>query len=711
LGFMRKSQARSRPWWVVPLVILALLAPSVFPAREAQAQEEPPSPQLPILLLNGAVYTQEYDNGDLPESFRVAGYPSRTTALYMLQCRGPIKEAWVEDLRRIGGEPRGYLPYNTLLAGMDDGDLSRLQELEFVTWHGIYQPYFKISPALQLRLSQGGEVVILAELFSARFLQETLEALRALDIEVTGWQSDTWCTVVVLRMPVEEIGGVASLAAVEWMELCASGTLPATLSGTADLPLSETGYSQVMGSEEEMVALMDTGLGSGGLQGIPALLAGNVVSLDSLRGDDGADASGHGTAVAGCLLGVAKTEGAVTSSSPLDIVAYATGYGLGCPPQPLSLYSILDEAYGRGSRVFLSGSVPEGRESLGAYGIYSLQRDAFVWDNPSMMVVEAAGNEGTDADGNGSVDDGSLLGGAAAKNVLSVGGCESKATPQPDVTPLIYSQFEGVFPGTFTSAPLREDSSVGAEAGMAAFSSRGPTRDGRIKPDLVAPATAIPTLSSGATAATAGIPLTEVAGYALAYGTSMAAAAATATLASMRPPLAEVQEVEPSAALLKAFLVNGCEDLAPGQYGEQKAEIPPAPNVVEGWGRMDPEVFSRAGSWVKVLDDKEGMRLDESRVFRLEVTSGKELRITLAWSDYPSLPQARLHLVNDLDVRVLDFEGNVYYPNARSSRDPLNNVERVIIDISGKPGDYTIELNARNVPFSPQPFALVAQVF
>ena len=116
-------------------------------------------------------------------------------------------------------------------------------------------------------------------------------------------------------------------------------------------------------------------------------------------------------------------------------------------------------------------------------------------------------------------------------------------------------------------------------------------------------------------------------------------------------------------------------------------------------------------SWVKVLDDLEGMRLDESRVFKLEVPSGEELRVTLAWSDYPSLPEARVHLVNDLDLRVIDPEGRSHYPNGRSSRDPLNNVERVVLDIAEMPGDYTVEITTWNIPISPQPFALVVQTF
>jgi len=665
---------------------------------------------LPILLLNGAVYAHEYDTGAIPESFRLDGYPSQVTALYIVQCEGLIKEVWVEDLRRIGGEPRGYLPYNTLLVGMDGDTLSRMGELDFVSWHGLYQPYFKISPALQLRLSQGGEVDVLVEVFSSRFLADTLSALQDLPVQIVSSEADTWCAVIAMHIPVETMSAVAALPAVEWMELCTDGTLPGIGYGSGGTNGEETTLSQVAPEGEELVALGDTGLGTGGLQGLPAPLAGNILSLDSLRGDDGADPNGHGTAVAGCVTSVEYPGVAASPATRPAIIAYATGYGLGCPPQPLSLYSLLDNAYARGARVFLSGSVPEGRESLGAYGIYTSQRDAFVWRYPGMMVVEPAGNEGTDADGNGMVDSGSLLGGTTAKNVLSVGGCESTAAASTDEPAPSYSQLEELFPGRFPSEPLRDDSSAGSQAGIAAFSSRGPTRDSRIKPDLVAPATDILTIASGGAEEAAGIVASATPGYVRAFGTSMAAAQTAAVLAGMRLPLSVVQELEPSAALLKAFLINGAVDLTPGQYGKEEMEVPHAPNSIEGWGRLDLDAFTRTGSWVKVLDDTEGMRLGESRVFRIEVTSGSELRVTLVWSDYPSLPEARLHLVNDLDLRLVDPEGNVYYPNDRSSRDPLNNVERIVLDIEEKPGDYTIELEAWNTPFSPQPFALVAQV-
>ena len=695
--------------WAAVLIVAVLLTFLAGPAGGVQAEEGNPISQLPILLLNGAIYSRYYNPDTMPASFRVDGYPDGVTALHLVQCEGPIKELWVEDLRRIGGEPRGYIPYNTLLVGMDGSALSRLGELDFVSWSGIYQPYYKISPTLQLRLSQGGEVMVLAELFSPRLLADTLDELARLPVEVVGTAVDDWCAVVALRMPLEVLDDVASLAAVEWMELCTAGTLPAVRGG--DLMSGGDGTAlQVSSGGREKVGLGDTGLGTGGVQGVPPTLAGNVSALYSLRGDDGADIDGHGTAVAGHILST-ETGGEGASPSPqLDIIAYATGYGLGSPPQPMSLYSMLDDAHTQGAEVFLLGSVPEGRESLGAYGIYAGQRDAFLWHNPSMALVDAAGNEGTDADGDGTVDWGSILGGATAKNVLSVGGCESAIGGTEEEPPLNYAELEEIFTGWFPSPPLRDDSSVGTPTGIAAFSSRGPTQDGRIKPDMVAPATSILTVASGGTESVPGIYPAGNPGMVWAYGTSMAAARATTDLASIRPQLAGVLGMEPSAALLKAFLVNGAVDLAPGQYGSDDPEIPPAPNVVEGWGRLDMEAFEQTGSWVKVLDDTDGMRLGESRAFRIEVASGRELRVTLVWSDYPSLPEARLHLVNDLDLRLLDPEGKIHYPNGRNSRDPLNNVERIVLDISGKPGDYSVELSAWNIPFSPQPFALVVQV-
>ena len=709
MRYRRMGGATGTAGSVIPLAVVLFLAATVFPCGEAAGDNGVQAPQLPVLLLNGAIYPDAYDPARLPPGFVVDGYPPQTVAPYLLQFDGPIREAWVEELLGIGAEPWGYVPYNALLVGMNREARSRLGGMEHLRWHGIYQPYFKLSPALQLRLSQGGEVLVVAALFSPRFLAPSLDEFSAASLEVTGAAADSQGALAVLRLPVERLGEVAASAAVEWLELCGPGSLPASLraDGGATAPAS---WLQVSEGGGEAVGLCDTGLGGGGTAGVPSSLDGAVEALYPMRGDDGADRCGHGTATAGVLAGGGGMASEAGSADAVRLFDYAVGYGLSCPPQPLSLYGLLEDAYARGVRTFLCGSVPEGRESLGAYGIFAAQRDAFVWEHPDMVMVDPAGNEGTDADGDGRTDAGNLLGGATAKNTVGVGGCEGTGAGAAGAGYPTYAALGEAFGGRFEAEPLCGDSSVGNERGMAAFSSRGPTRDGRIKPDLVEVATGVSVPAAGGGVSAPGIYLSGDPGRMIAYGTSMAAARAAAVLASMRPTLARAQGAMPSAALLKAFAVNGAMDLHPGQYGADNPETPPAPNGVEGWGRIDLGSFRQAGSWAKVVDDAEGLRLGDSRVYRVEVTEGEELRVTLAWSDHPSLPAARMHLVNDLDLRVVGPGGEVYYPNGRSSRDPLNNVERVVIDVKGRPGDYSVELSAWNVPFSPQPFALVAQV-
>ncbi len=707
---MKGLTSRGR-WPGIRLLAILPMLMLVFNINGNRAFAEEATPQLPVLLLNGAIYPQHFDAAGLPASFRVDGYPADITALYILQCNGSIRETWVNDIGNIGGQVRGYLPYNALIVALDGSARAKLQELQFVEWSSLYQPYFKIAPALQLRLVQGGEDVVLVEVFSQRFLPDTLSSLSQLGIEVLGSEADQWCGIIAARLRMDMVKEVAALAGVEWMEISTKGTLCGAV-----LPAGETSsggniLAAPADSTSEKIALTDTGIGTGGAQGIPPILADSVAGLYSSRQDSGADLDGHGSAVAGVLADVQALYEGSQARPQNSIIAYATDYGISSPARPLSLYSMLESGYALGARIHLSGSVPEGRESLGAYGIYASQRDAFVWSNPTMSLVEAAGNEGTDANGDGVVDKGSLIGGAVAKDAITVGGSESPKEKTGGGDALDYTRLQNYFAGRFPSSPIKNDSSVGDQSGMAAFSSRGPTCDGRIKPDIVAPATYILSAASGGTQSAPGIESAEP-GYVRAYGTGMAAAQVAREVADMRRLLISKYGSEPSAALLKAFLVNGAADMAPGQYGGGATqEIPTSPNVVEGWGRLDMETSGNETSWIKVLEDSEGLRLGESRVFKIEVATAKSLHVTLAWSDYPSLPEARLQLVNDLDLKVTDTEGNIIYPNGRNSRDPLNNVERIDIDVSGKPGVYSLEVSGWNVPLSPQPFALVAQAF
>src|SRR5262249_22187853 len=155
---------------------------------------------------------------------------------------------------------------------------------------------------------------------------------------------------------------------------------------------------------------------------------------------------------------------------------------------------------------------------------------------------------------------------AAAKNVISVGSSESVRD-----MPVTWGHFPA-----FPSDPLWSSRLGDNPNGIAAFSSRGPTADGRIKPDLVAPGTWIISDRSHASGAGA-LGGAYNADYASSGGTSMSAPIAAGAAAVVREGLQERFGVaNPSSALMKAALLNGADELSPGQYGlGATREVPP----------------------------------------------------------------------------------------------------------------------------------------
>jgi Subtilase family len=123
-------------------------------------------------------------------------------------------------------------------------------------------------------------------------------------------------------------------------------------------------------------------------------------------------------------------------------------------------------------------------ETAGQHGGYvqsSQKVDLAAWENKDMLILFAAGNEGADENKNGVVDPDSIGRPGTAKNVLTVGTSEDE---------------HPTFPAAWTTgygyaAPIVNTLRADNRNGMAAFSSRGPTDDGRIKPDVVAPGTQV----------------------------------------------------------------------------------------------------------------------------------------------------------------------------------------------------------------------------
>jgi Ca2+-binding RTX toxin-like protein len=239
-------------------------------------------------------------------------------------------------------------------------------------------------------------------------------------------------------------------------------------------------------------------------------------------------------------------------------------------------------------------------------------------------------------------------------------------------------------------------------------SSMGPTHDGRIKPDVVAPG-AWNITSTG----TAGDGVCYVAnntnGYGPCGGTSMASPVVAGITALMLegwqttyldPSGTNLDQAAPAPSTLRALVIQSTTDIVNNDVrngtlaeidgdsnsannggvadGTGRAAATVGPDYATGWGLVDAAV---AVDIVLDARDEHGVpvpnRIVQDSLQHLEVveihfavdtdmiTAGDDVRVTLAWDDVAGAlqtPLASAALVNDLDLVLIDPNGNTFYP-------------------------------------------------
>jgi hypothetical protein len=286
--------------------------------------------------------------------------------------------------------------------------------------------------------------------------------------------------------------------------------------------------------------------------------------------------------------------------------------------------------------------------------------------------------------------------------------------------------YGSAWPSDYPAAPIATDPSAGNAEQLAAFSSRGPTDDGRIKPDVVAPGTWVLSgysdlYQEGYDASSNprngayqydgwGYPVSEA--YKYMGGTSMSNPLAAGAAAVVRDYYFKAHGHHASAALTKASLINSAIDLLDENNDGVNDNDFPIPNNHEGWGRID--LAGSVDGTAEFVDDDMGLFTGGSNAYTFEADGSSSFKATLVWSDYPSTEAAAVNLVNDLDLTVVApggaiYRGNVFsdgWSTTGSSADRRNNVENVYV-ASALPGTWTVTVSGFNVPFGAQPFALV----
>ncbi|HQE93372.1 MAG TPA: S8 family serine peptidase [Anaerolineae bacterium] len=695
------------------MVVTSLLSPwrvnrAVYSATP-EAASQPEMAGLPLRLAIGTFDPLgEAAPGSTAQALHLAAYPGDGLGYYLVQFRGPLHAAEVEALKTAGADVFDYIPDFAFIVKMDNATRAVIERQAQVRWIGLYQPAYRMTPDLLSRAARANETAVASTPSNANgkqtggialdddgvltlvvsvFRGEPVAPIASLIEKMGGQvldQSQTeWQSKLKITLPTTALAEVAALSGVRWIEPAPQWRLYNDHSDNI-MGVREVWDTHGLYGAGQTVAVCDTGLDQGSTA--PASLhddfengsgVSRVTTIYDRVGDGASDVnSGHGTHVSGSVLGNGDLSGATPASHTYPETAY-----VGMAPEaslimqavennttkalsgiPLDLNTLFDQARTGGANLHTNSW---GSDVSGQYTTDSEAVDQFMWGYKNFAIFFSAGNSGIDANSDGVVDLYSLGSPATAKNCVTVGASENDR-------PTFTSTWGGSWPTDYPAAPVNSDRLANNTAGLAAFSSRGPALDGRYKPDIVAPGTFIASTRSSQASATGWGEID--ANYMYMGGTSMSTPLTAGAAAIVRQFYTDVKgHSTPSAALLKATLVNGATDIYPGQYGTGSTQeiSTTRPTNVAGWGRVDIQnsIFPTAPRQMTFVDQTSGLDTDDSEVYHYQITSSAEpFRVTLAWTDYPGSPTAAGGLVNDLDVTVIGPGGMTYYPNNANRR-------------------------------------------
>ena len=653
---------------------------------------------------------------------------AESRAAYIVQFPGPVADewrAWLESATQV----RGYLPEFAYLVWATPTEMDAIAANENVFWTGEWKKEYKTVCA---ETASAAKTTASASAAEARWMQigslltgddgaaDLRARLEALPATVRSAFPRIDGSSAVAFLTDAQIDEVASWPDVEWIEpklqprlFNDKAALTNMMNVTNAWKTISSGGLGLTGSGQ-IVAVADTGCDTGDANDIHADFAGRIKAgygwIDGAykASASWADVDAHGTHVCGSVLGSgAKSSGQFRG---MAYEAQLVMQGMQDTLDGLPDYTgdMLKQAYTNGARIH-SDSWGFGTNYSGKYVYDAMYADGYMWTNQNFIMVIAAGNDGIDANSDGVIDAGSVSCPGTAKNCLCVGAAENYRD-------LSYT-WGGSWSNDYPKDPIKSDkiSQTTTPQGLAAFSGRGPTLDGRFKPDIVAPGTDVISVR-GRMAQDDGWGIyTSNTNYLYEGGTSMATPLTSGALALVRQWLVDRKGInEPMAALMKALLINGARDMTPGQYGTGSyKEITARPDRSQGFGHVNlyNSLEPGDGRFLVFATDRIAAT---GAAFTTNFTVGQANTgpyvLTLAWQDYPGDVGAEKALVNDLDLTVTSPSGTVYYPNNLATNDRLNNVEFLELTAAEK-GPYTVTVHGYNVPetrpYGSQPFALV----
>lgn len=566
-----------------------------------------------------------------------------TKQLVLLHCTAPINDQQKNTLAQAEITLLDYIGDNSYAAWLNAS--SQLEQCSFISGISSFLPQYKIHAAILAQSKTQKELSVLIRFYPD--ISTTQIALLAkqhkASIVQQPWQQKG---LYLFRLKSKQILALASFYGLQYISL-PSQNRPLDLDGKGALGNAICNLTQALGGkglhgQDIVIAHGDNGSG-----------IYHIDQSDRVINYNNGDRATHGILVNGIMGG--------------DGIMDPAGQGIATEAKFVSTFFDavlqLKEDFYTGFNANLTNNsyaaIVNDCSYAGTYDNLSQYLDSMAFNTDRQLDVFAAGNDGKLVCGTYPSGYYNICGGyQTAKNILTVGSCSRNLA-------------------------------------LASSSSRGPLRDGRIKPEITAPGDNIY------------CPIKDNS-YMFASGTSLSCPQTTGTLALLTERYKQLNAGQnPKSDLLKAITINGASDLGN-----------PGPDFWYGFGLIDA---------IRSLDIIENHHYssdsirsgDAAKTTSISVPANvAQLKVLIYYHDPAASAAASKQLVNDLNISVKEPGGLVtHYPlilnpsstsvsqYAQEGIDHLNNVEQIIIN-NPNAGVYNITVSESGIPKGPQAYVI-----
>jgi hypothetical protein len=567
-----------------------------------------------------------------------------------------------------------------VIVPLDPERLNKIADLPFVEWLGYAPARLKIDPNLRQARDKFAATVpgmpVTISVFDAAAARELQAELRRSKAQVGAL--NVKLSSISAVVPASEIERLAGLDSVLFLEL----NRPGGIGHDSSMAVMSADYIRTGGPGTRFsgspirVGILDTGFMVGGAASTPHQDL-NKFGCGRNFTDDAAgvwnDQNGHGTHV------LATVAGTGTAQAKLRGVAPGVGSGGGARIRAAKIWASTgngtqaDEIDGQnymseGSSCGVDRpqliNVSGGASGANQVGTDSRSRnvDQIVWDRRQTWVI-CSGNSGPGA--------GTIWSAGVAKNVLTVGNVQ--------------------------------DTGDGTIGDISNSSSRGPTGDGRMKPNVVATGQTVTSARAGTTNQ-----------YSDKNGCSMATphvTGVTATLMEHYPDFRNLPHLTRAhlmaTALLHDNVATPANNTAAPDTTRNTFGLGRVTPYVAHWAHLNPSGWSTHWAWRTITNNQWGFR-------DIEVPRGaKRLVVVLTWDEPAASAGAGAAVDYDLDLWIArapfcapDSKGQC---GQWASQSWIDNVEYQIIE-NPPPGTYRLKIVNWNAPSSGVPAAISAVI-